>query len=129
MIRKGLEPVKKVAYFEYDFSRDGGAVGAIALRGDSLPAGAIVTTGKVHINTAVTSDGSATLALKIVGAADVLTATAVGSFSSNALLDTVPVNTAATSIKVATTGTGMTLTVAVAALTAGKFTVAMEYYG
>ena len=49
MQRQGLEPAKRVAYFEYDFARDGGAVGDIAMRGDSLPEGAIVTSGMVHV--------------------------------------------------------------------------------
>lgn len=128
MIRRGLEPTKQVAYFEYDFSRDGGAVGDIALRGDAIPEGAIITDGKVHVNTALTSGGAATIALKFLTAADTLAATAVASWSLNAILDVVPVRTAATAIRNTTAGQKLSATVAVAALTAGKFTVALEYY-
>lgn len=128
MKRRGLEPVKRVAYFEYDFARDGGAVGDINLRGDAIPDDAIVVNGKVHVNTAVTSGGSATVALKMLTAADIMGATAVASLSANAILDVVPVGTAATAIRNTTAGVQLKATVAVAALTAGKFTVALEYY-
>jgi len=128
MNRQGLEPTKRVAYFEYDFASDGGAVGTISLRGDRLPNDAVVNDGMVHVNTALTSGGSATIALHILNAADVLAATAVASFSANALLDVVPVSTAATSIRATSGGLGLTMTIAAAALTAGKFTVAVEYY-
>lgn len=128
MERRGLEPVKRVAYFEYDFARDGGAVGDIPLRGDALPAGAIVTDGKIHVHAAVTSTGDATVALNLLTAADILAATAKAALTANALLDVVPVRTAATSIRNTVAGAGLTATVAVAALTAGKFIVALEYY-
>lgn len=128
MQRRGLEPVKRVAYFEYDFARDGGAVGDIAMRGDAIPADAIIVDGKVHVNTAVTSGGSATVALKLLTAADIMAATAKASLAQNAILDVVPVRTAATAIRNTTEGVKLTATVAVAALTAGKITVALEYY-
>ena len=95
MQRQGLEPAKRVAYFEYNFDRDGGAVGDIDMRGDALPEGAIVTSGMVHVVAAVTSDGAATVALKLLGAGDILAATAKASLTANALIDTVPVGTAA----------------------------------
>ena len=91
MQRQGLEPAKRVAYFEYDFARDGGAVGDIAMRGDALPEGAIITSGMVQVIAAVTSGG------------------------------------AATAIRVTTAGTRPVVTVAVAALTAGKLICALEY--
>ena len=128
MQRQGLEPVERVAYFEYDYARDGGAVGDIALRGDRLPNDAVIHHGIIHVNTALTSGGSATIANKILSAGDVQAATAVASFSANALLNTVPVGTAATSIRTTSGGLGVTMTVAVAALTAGKFTLALEYF-
>ena len=127
MERRGLEPVKRVAYFEYDFARDGGAVGDIALRGDTIPAGAIVRNGVVHVITAVTSGGAATVALKLQTAGDVLAATAKASLSLAAVLDVVPVDTAATSI-LTTSALQVVATVATAALTAGKIVVALEYF-
>lgn len=123
---QGLENAKKVKYWEYDFSKEGGAVGDITLRGGYLPAGAIVTSGVVHVQTAVTSGGAATVALKLASAGDVLAATAKGSLTANALIDTVPDGTAANMIRL-TANAQLTATVAVAALTAGKIVVALEY--
>jgi len=125
---QGLDPVKRVAYFEYDFAKDGGAVGDITLRGGSIPNGAIVRNGAVHVVTAVTSGGAATVALKLKAANDVLAATAKASLTLDAVLDVVPVDTAATSILNATAGAKVVATVATAALTAGKFIVALEYF-
>jgi len=128
MARRGLEPAKSVAYLEYDFALDGGAVGTIALRGDKLPKGAVVTDGKLHVLTAVTSGGAVTMTLGIETAVDVLASTLKGAMTLAAILDVVPVRTAATSILTTTDGAGVTMTVGVAAITAGKFVVALEYF-
>lgn len=128
MDRQGIEPVKRVAYFEYDFAIDGGAVGDISLRGDRLPNDAVVTGGMVHCKTAVTSDGAATVALRLLAAGDVLAATGKASFTTNALLNTVPDGTAAHALRATSGGLGVTMSVAVAALTAGKVIVALEYF-
>lgn len=127
MQRQGLEPAKRVAYFEYNFDRDGGAVGDIDMRGDALPEGAIVTSGMVHVVAAVTSDGAATVALKLLGAGDILAATAKASLTANALIDTVPAGTAATAIRVTTAGAKLKATVGTAALKTGKIVCALEY--
>jgi len=123
---QGLENKKEVAYFEYDFAKEGGAVGDITLRGAQLPKGAIIKEGIVDVETAVVSGGAATIALKLNSAGDVLAATGKASFSLNATLDVVPDGTAANSVKL-TANKRLAATVAVAALTAGKFTVALEY--
>lgn len=128
MQRRGLEPVKRVAYFEYDFARDGGAIGDIPLRGDSLPDGAIVTDGKIDVNTPLVSTGPATVALKLLTAADTLDPTPVADWSSNAIMDVIPARTAATAIRNTANGTQLQATVADAALIGGKFVVALEYY-
>lgn len=127
-MRGALENFKQVGMWEYDFAKDGGAVGDITLRGPKLPVGAIIYgPGKIKVYTAVTSDGSATVALKITTAEDVLAATAKATLSANALLDAVTDGTAANAVTVATAAKGVTATVAEAALTAGKFVVALEY--
>lgn len=128
MQRLGLEPAKRVAYYEYDFAIDGGAVGDITLRGPGLPDDAIVDTGKVQVKTAVTSGGSATVAVKLLSAADLLAATAKASLTANAIFDVVPAGTAATALRTTSAGLKPAITVAVAALTAGKLIVALEYY-
>lgn len=123
----GVENYKKVAYFEYDFSSDGGAVGDISVGGAVIPAGAVITSGVIHVKTAVTSGGAATVAIKAVGANDILAATGKASLTLNALLDTVPDGAAANMIRVASNVTALTFTVGTAALTAGKIAVALEY--
>jgi hypothetical protein len=112
----------------YDFDIDGGTVGDIPLRGDStIPAGAILVDSLIHVDTAVTSGGAATLAIKAESAADINAADVV----SGAPWSTVGAkrgDLTATSAPVKTTvARTLTATVAVAALTAGKFTVIVEY--
>lgn len=123
---QGLENAKKVAYAEYDFAKEGGAIGDITLRGANIPNGAIVTSGVIHVLTALTSGGSATIAIRVNGTADMRAATAVATYSLNALLDTVP-DGAATNMVRLTANRDIVATVAVAALTAGKMVVALEY--
>ena len=127
MKRQGLDPTKKVAYFEYDFGMDGGAVGTIAMRGDRLPDDAVITSGMIHVKEAVTSGGAPTVTLGVETAVDVLASTLKAALALNALLDTVPVGTAATAIRTTAAGKGITMTIGVDALTAGKFIVALEY--
>ncbi len=112
-----------IAKFTWDFDVHGGDVGDIVLSG-YLPDNAIVMDGIIEEVTNVTSGGSATLALAVEASEDVLAATAVAGIV--ALLDVVPVGTATTMIKVDGLGR-VTLTVAVAALIAGKFSVYLRY--
>ena len=65
--------------FVYDFSVHGGAVGDIAL-GATVPANSIIVAGTLDIvgNMAFTPS-TATIALKVVSAADLLAATDVGN--------------------------------------------------
>jgi len=123
----GLEKQMKVAKFVYDFANDGGAVGAVVVGANKIPDNAQVVRGMVHVDTAVLSDGSATVALGLETATDILAATAKASLTLAAKLDTVPVGTAATAVKT-TAARGLTVTVGTAALTAGKITVFLEYY-
>ena len=126
MQENGLETRKGVAVFEYDFAKHGGAVGDITVDPKLLPKDAIITSGVLHVKTACTSGGAATVAIKAVGTDDVLAAAAVATLTLNALLDVVPVGTAATMIR-CTAATQLTFTIATAALTAGKIAVALEY--
>lgn len=111
----------------YDFAVDGGAVGDITLRGDTIPSGAIITDVLINVDTALTSGGAATVALKAEGAADLNAADAIsgapwsttGAERGDLDADTAPVKTTAARSIVATVGT--------AALTAGKFSVYVEY--
>lgn len=117
----------KIAVGLYSFATDGGAVGDITLRGDSIPSGAIITDVLIHVDTALTSGGAATVALKAESAADLNAADAIsgapwsttGAKRGDLDADTAPVKTTAARSIVATVGT--------AALTAGKFSVYVTY--
>lgn len=115
------------AYAEYSFATDGGAVGDITLRGDSIPAGAVITEVLLQVDTAVTSGGAATLAVRAESAGDLQAAAAVtgapwsttgpkrGSLTATAA----PVRT--------TVARSIVASVATAALTAGAFRVVVSY--
>lgn len=118
---------RRMAVGLYDFGTDGGAVGDITLRGDTIPSGAIITDVLIHVDTALTSGGSATVALKAESAADLNAADAIsgapwsttGAKRGDLTATTAPVKTTAARAIVAT--------VATAALTAGKFSVYVSY--
>lgn len=108
----------------YDFDVHGGAVGDIPLDFE-LPDNAVVFDGFIDVLTDPTSDGSATVALKLEEAADILGATAIASVTG--LVDTVPDGTGANAVKT-TAARVLTMTVAVAALTAGKMNIFLRYF-
>lgn len=110
---------QEVAEATYDYSALGGAVGAHALA-LSLPKGAIVTQFWTDALTSMTSGGLATVALS-AGSDSLLAATA---FDDAAL--TGADQHLAAPLKLTTGGT-LTLTVATAALTAGKLRVCLAY--
>jgi len=112
--------------FEYDFAVHTGAQGAYIVGAGTLPKGAIILDGIIHVVTACTSTGSATVAVSVVGANDLLTATAVASLTLNALFDVVPVCSAATAIRL-TAAAGVTFTIATEDLTAGKIVCGLRY--
>jgi hypothetical protein len=110
----------------YDFAVEGGAVGDITLRGDTIPSGAIVTDALIHVDTVLTG-ATATVAIKVEGAADINAADAIsgapwsttGAKRADFTATTAPVKTTAARSIVATVGT--------AALTAGVFKVVVWY--
>ncbi len=113
----------KLAQWDYDFAVDGGAVGAITLRGDSIPSGAVVIDARVVVGSNVTSGGAATVSLDLEGAADLraaatlATAPALSSTGVKVLLNAV--KTTAVRNVVATVGAF--------ALTGGAFSVIVSY--
>jgi len=117
----------KWARASYDFAVDGGAVGDIALRGDRIPSGAVILDSLIKVDTALTSGGAATVAVKVESAADVNAADAIsgapwsttGAKRGDLTATTAPVTT--------TAARTITATVATAALTAGKFSIAIAY--
>jgi len=106
----------------YDFDDDGGDISSITI--GSLPDKAIVVRGHAEVEAAVESGGNATVALGIVANTDAfVAATAKTSLGLDAVLSTsndLPLKMAGE--------TPVLLTVAVAALTAGKINLFVEYY-
>ncbi len=123
---QGLGRVK-TALFRYSFATEGGAVGDITLRGDAVPSGAVVLDALILVDTALTSGGSATVALKLQSAADINAADAfdgspwstAGAKRVDFDADTVPL--------LLTANRTLAATVATAALTAGAFRVVVFY--
>lgn len=123
---QGIGSVKH-ALFRYSFASEGGAVGDITLRGDPVPSGAIVIDALILVDTILASGGSATVALKIQGAADINNADAfdgapwstTGAKRGDFDADTAPILLTADRI--------LKATVAVAALTGGAFRAVVSY--
>ncbi|MEU8379773.1 hypothetical protein [Streptosporangium sp. NPDC048865] len=119
----------KTVRARYDFAVDGGAAGDIDLTKSAvIPAGAVILGGFIEVDTPPTSGGSATVALKVEGAGDILAAASIGGapWSTTGRKSVIPVFTGATSVKT-TTARKVQATVATAALTAGAFDVVLVY--
>jgi hypothetical protein len=112
----------------YDFAVDGGAVGTIAITAEKIPANAIILGGLVEVDTAVTSGGSATVAVQVEGAGDIVAAAAVSGapWSTTGRKSVVPAFTGATTVKT-TAARDISIVVAAAALTAGVVDVYLAY--
>ncbi len=112
----------------YDFAVDGGAVGDIDLTSASIPANAVVLGGFVEVDTVPTSGGSATIAVKVEGAGDIIAAAAISGapWSTTGRKSVIPVFTGATTVKTSA-ARKVQATVATAALTAGVFDVVLFY--
>jgi hypothetical protein len=129
MLADGRVVSGKIAVATYDFSAQGGGIGAID-SGVSIPAGAIIR--KVWIDSLVTATSAGdtgTMAVSVVAANDIVTAIAINDASNPwdlGLHDGKPAGTAATMIKLAAAAT-IKFTIAVQAFTAGKFNVFVEY--
>lgn len=118
----------KTAIFEYDFAVDGGVVGDIVMRGDGIPSGAIVQEVFFDVTTLFTGGGSCTVAAKLQSAADVQAAAAVtgAPWSTTGVKNSSALTATSTKLKL-TADRQLTLTVAVAAVTAGKATGYVNY--
>ena len=117
---------KRVMQVEYDFIKDGGAVGELELRGGILPPGALVDFSLLDVQTGLTSGGAATAALSLVSAADVKDEAALTSYTTGTKACN-PNKTATNSVKISES-TKLKLTIAIAPLTAGKFVAVLEYF-
>ena len=122
----------KIARGEYDFAVDGGVVGTIALMdATDIPSGATVIGGWVEIETQLTSGGAATIAIQIEGAGDIVPATAIATWTAGQK-EIVPALTAGAALAASdvvrtTAARDISAVIAVADLTAGKFSVIALY--
>jgi len=125
--------VLRYAKFNYEFSRDGGAVGTIELKGTPIPAGAVIEPGKIFNHTAFTSGGAATVAVgtrRLVANTDISTTNILGAtaFGTIGAAGPVALNTASVNLAAQTEDITVTFTIATAALTAGSSTIYLPYW-
>lgn len=117
-----------VAHAIYSFAVDGGAVATITpVSNATIPANAILVGATINSTTAVTSAGAATVSVGTAAGSSttsILAATGKASFTTDAMLNGVPVF--ATPVKMTAAG-AITLTVATSALTAGIIEVFVYY--
>ncbi len=120
--------IMRVAHARYSFAVDGGVIGLITPVSNAvIPANAIIVAANINSPTALVG-ATATISVGTSAgssAASLLAATAVASYSANALLNGVP--TFAVPVKMSAAGS-VTLTVATAALTAGIVDVNVLYF-
>jgi hypothetical protein len=114
----------------YSFAVDGGALSTITLRSNDgeLPNGAVVTGGYLDVTTLFTTGTSATGALQVNAANDLVSATIVSGapFSSTGVKDIVPDATGSTAIKL-TAARAPKLVIGTGTVTAGAFTLVLFY--
>lgn len=117
----------KWAQAKYDFAVDGGTVGdIIPVQSDTIPSGAFIVDAMLITDTVVTG-ATATLAVKVEGAADIQSAAAIsgapwsttGARRASFTATTAPVTT--------TAARQITMTVGTAATTAGVVRVIVAY--
>lgn len=111
----------------YDFATDGGLVGDIALRGEAIPLGAIITDALLIVDT-IPTGATATIAVKVEGAADIQAAAAIsGAPWSTTGAKRASAVTATSAVVTTTAARQPTITVGTANLTAGKLKVILKY--
>jgi len=116
-------PKLMTAHAKYDFAVDGGAVSTIVPANSAIiPDNAVIVRCYSVVTTAMTSGGSATLALTCGG----VTCKAATAFDNGAFDDEDV--TEHTVVDKTTSSTGIQFVIATAALTAGVVDVYVEYY-
>jgi hypothetical protein len=122
--------ITRNAKMTYSFAVDAGAISTITpSNSPTIPLNAIILGGVIDITTTLTSGGAATIALGLGSGGQVAAlkaATAVASWTAGLTLPIIPVFTAATYYKV-TAAARLTMTIAAATLTAGRFDVSVVY--
>ncbi len=116
------------AEYIYDFAVQGGAVSTITLSGPALPTGVTILGGYIEVITVPTSGGAATLAATAEAAGDLQAAVVISGapWSTVGRKSITPGFSGATSLRLTAART-VSVAVAVAALTAGRFDVVLFY--
>lgn len=123
------QPEANTCIVEWSYATDGGAISDITMRGDTLPSGAYVVDADIIVITAITSGGSATIALMAEGAADINSAVAYGSAPWSTLKPSKADKLDALNEGfLTTTDRAIKATIGTASLTAGKFQVIVKYW-
>lgn len=110
----------RVAHFEFDGDVEENMTTAAHGTGVTLPASAIICGGFLDVTKAFTSGGSATLAISVESAADITAATAYYSTTGMKAIKPKANTPETTNVKVGAAAKEIVVTVAGAALTAGK---------
>jgi hypothetical protein len=115
----------------YDFAKHGGAIGRVALPNGRMPKGAVITNSYMRVTTVPTSGGAATIAIECEAIDDIQAAALISGapWSTTGLKDTTAPEpgTESTYILTTTATRKITVVIAAAALTAGRFYVIVEY--
>lgn len=115
---------KSFAKFTYDFAVDGGVVGTVVL--GKFDDKALILDAVVHVETACTSTGSATVKIGLKTTDDDCFLTAAAGAVAN-LADEFCAKQSAGQAIVAPADTNVELVIGTEALTAGKINVVVEY--
>jgi hypothetical protein len=112
----------------YDSAANGAGVGPHVLSGDWIPKGAVIIDTLIRVTTPGDSaNDTATIALGVESAADLLTAAVISGAPWSTAGAKRATLTATTAPVTTTARRQITATVAVQALTAGRFTVYVRY--
>lgn len=121
--------VKNKVAVTYDFAKYGGLISAIRLAHKAIPANAVITNSYMDVHTVVTGVG-ASVAVHVEAADDIQAAAAISGapWSTTGRKDTTAPEPGTESGYIKTTvPRQVTITITGAALTAGRFTVVIEY--
>lgn len=124
-VLSGGEADLRLIKASYSFAANGGAVGTIGLlSGTDIPQGAIILGGFLDVTVIAASSGSATIAVQVEAANDIISAAAYSGapWSSTGRKSVIPAFTGATTVKT-TAPRNVSVVIGTAALTAGTFDV------
>lgn len=117
----------------YDYATDGGAIGAITLRGPKLPAGAVITRAFYRVLTTLTSATDAatgSLGILVDDVAGIKAAIAISNGANPwdaGNVECIQTGAASAFSEITTAERDITFTIAVEALTAGAFVLVCDY--